>query len=226
MAFYSCLVIWDSHSPYSPAFVFMAGDYKLYGRWQKNEWISLKYHFNHTNNEWLFKVWIWCALLINMNVITIKRLKVELQIPSEDFVYYYYLAISCCRSLVMILKIYILDSLLARGLNQLSPGVFELFRSIIHQMLHVSTRRPVHVDPKILGPQISMSAPKPKNNLINSVAYFDCLNNVLLLVITTKLAGSVHRIHKLNNQPLFGWYFYLYMYNLQGIGSMFYPNTV
>ena len=110
MAFYSCLVIWDSHSPYSPAFVFMAGDYKLYGRWQKNEWISLKYHFNHTNNEWLFKVWIWCALLINMNVITIKRLKVELQIPSEDFVYYYYLAISCCtcRSLVMILKIYLI----------------------------------------------------------------------------------------------------------------------
>ena len=33
----------------------------------------------------------------------------------------------------------ILDSLLERGLKQLSPGVFGLFRSSIHQMLHVIT---------------------------------------------------------------------------------------
>ena len=99
---------------------------------------------------------IW--MLLSYNYTTIKRLKVELQIPSEDFVYS--LAISCCRSLVMILKILKilkiacwqedLTSYLLVYLNCLEVSYIKCYTLVRH------------VDPKILVPQISMSALKLK----------------------------------------------------------------
>ena len=63
----------------------------------------------------------------------------------------------------------ILDSLLERGLKQLSPGVFGLFRSSIHQMLHVitlSTKQTIFAPPcrrlrLLLLCEIKMQMSKP-----------------------------------------------------------------
>ena len=71
----------------------------------------------------------------------------------------------------------ILDSLLERGLKQLSPGVFGLFRSSIHQMLHVIT---LSTKQTIFAPPCRYKGAKYTTRAID-MCVFSVINNNLNL---------------------------------------------